>query len=264
MDLATIGGLIIGIGGILLGQVLEGGHVGSIMQMTAAIIVFAGTFGAVMVGSPMMDIKMGFKLLKMAFFDEGDDPAAIIKDILEAAQIARKDSILAIERKLTEIKNPYMKTVFRFVVDGVDANTVRSVFEDGMMVDEEKMQAGAKIFADAGGFSPTVGIIGAVLGLIHVMENLADASKLGAGIAVAFVATVYGVGAANLIFIPLGNKLKRKIKLQTELKEMIVTGALGIIAGLTPFILEEKLRPYLHGHHEIELKEGEGGEKEAS
>jgi chemotaxis protein MotA len=247
MDISTLLGLTLGIGGILLGQVMEGGHIGSIMQFTAAIIVLGGTFGAVLVSTPMEDVKTAAKLLKMAFFNSrGDDSEKIIKELLEAAQIARKESILSLEKKLSQFTNPYMQAIFRFVIDGVDSNTIRDIFENEIFLEEEHLNAGAKAYLDAGGFAPTIGIIGAVLGLIHVMENLSDTSKLGAGIAVAFVATVYGVGSANLILIPLGNKLKRKIKMQAQMKEMILTGALGIVSGLNPFIIEEKLRAFVH------------------
>jgi chemotaxis protein MotA len=247
MDVSTLLGLILGIGGILLGQVLEGGHVGSIVQFTAAVIVFGGTIGAVMVGIPMEDLKTSVKLLRFAFSNpKGDDSDKIIKELLEAAQIARKESILSLEKKLNQFTNPYMQTIFRFVIDGVDSNTIREIFENEIFLEEEHLMAGAKAYSDAGGYAPTIGIIGAVLGLIHVMENLSDTSKLGAGIAVAFVATVYGVGSANLIFLPLGNKIKRKIKIQAQMKEMILTGALGIVSGLNPFIIEEKLRAYIH------------------
>lgn len=246
MDFTTLLGLILGIGGILLGQALEGGHIGSIIQFTAAVIVFGGTFGAVLVGSPWRDVKTGLKLLKSAFIDgKGDNLEQIAKELVDAAQVARKESILALEKKLTQFSNPYMQVVFRFVIDGIDAKTMQEIFENEIYLEEERLNAGAKIFVDAGGYSPTIGIIGAVLGLIHVMENLSDTSKLGAGIAVAFVATVYGVGAANLIFLPIGSKLKRKIKNQLAVKEMVLTGALGIVGGLNPYIIEEKLRSYM-------------------
>ncbi|MGE3975028.1 MAG: flagellar motor protein [Bdellovibrionales bacterium] len=253
MDITTILGFVIGIGGILLGQVLEGGHVSSIMQFTAAIIVVGGTAGAVLVGSPMEDIKTAMKLLKLVFFNPaGSSKEKIIADILDAAQTARKESILALEKKLGGFNNEYMQTIFRFVIDGIDSKTLEDVFETEIYLEEESNNAGAKVFMDAGGFSPTIGIIGAVLGLIHVMENLSDTSKLGSGIAVAFVATVYGVGLANLMLIPMANKLKRKIKLQSELKEMILIGALGIVGGQNPFIIEQKLRAYTHGSRKKE------------
>jgi chemotaxis protein MotA len=245
MDLTSIVGIVLSIGGILLGQILEGGHVGSIVQDTAFIIVFAGTFGAVLLATPMEDVKTGLKQLKTVFLNtKGDDPEKIIKELIEASQIARKESILALEKRLSSFSNPYMQTIFRFVIDGVDPNTIKDIFESQIFLEEEHLTAGAKIFESAGGFSPTVGILGAVLGLIHVMENLSDTSKLGAGIAVAFVATVYGVGSANLLFLPFATKMKRKIKLQSQIKDMILTGAIGIVSGMNPFIIEEKLRAY--------------------
>ncbi len=249
MDLTTIGGIVLAIGGILGGQILEGGHVGSLMQGTAAIIVFGGTIGAVMVATPMGDLKTGMGLLKMVFLNiKGDDPEKIIKELIEAAQIARKESILALEKKLGSFSNPFMQTIFRFVIDGVDPATIADMFDSQIFLEEEHLTAGGKIFETAGGFAPTIGIIGAVLGLIHVMENLADTSKLGAGIAVAFVATVYGVGSANIFFLPFGSKIKRKVKMQGHIKQMILTGAIGIVSGMNPFIIEEKLRAYTHGH----------------
>lgn len=246
MDLSTWLGLLLGIGGILGGQVLEGGHVSSIMQGTAAIIVLGGTLGAVMVGSPMEDLKTSLSLVKTAFFGTAVNIDQVITELMDAAQTSRKESILALEKKLNGFSNEYMQTVFRFVIDGIDAKTIKEIFEAEIYLEEEHNMAGAKVFMDAGGFSPTIGIIGAVLGLIHVMENLSDTSKLGSGIAVAFVATVYGVGAANLLFIPLANKMKRKIKIQAAVKEMILSGALGVVGGLNPFIIEQKLRAYSH------------------
>jgi chemotaxis protein MotA len=246
MDKVTIGGLILGIGGILVGMMLESGHVGSLLQLTAGLIVLGGTCGAVLVSTTKEDLKMGISLLPLGFRDEQtDDPARVMKDMVEAAQLVRKETILALEKRLSSFSNPYMQNVFRFVIDGVEPQVLREIFEAQLVLEEENQLAGAKIWTDAGGFAPTIGIIGAVLGLIHVMSNLTDTSKLGSGIAVAFVATVYGIGSANLLFLPIGNKIKRKIRKRIELKTMILEGAIGIMTGLNPFIIEEKLRTYL-------------------
>jgi chemotaxis protein MotA len=184
--------------------------------------------------------------LKSAFFEpKEDDPAKLVKEIIEAAQIARKESILALERKLNGFSNPFMQNVFRFVIDGVEPNTLRDIFESEIAMEEESLNAGAKIWTDAGGYAPTIGIIGAVLGLIHVMQNMSDTSKLAGGIAVAFVATIYGVGSANLILLPIGNKIKRRIEKQIEIKVMVLEGAVGIMNGMNPFIIEEKLRAFV-------------------
>lgn len=245
MDLITVVGLVVGLGGIVGGMILEGGHVGSILQFTAAIIVFGGTIGAVLVSTTREDLKMGLSLLKLGFTDpKGDDVEMVVQELIESAQLARKESILALERRLNNFSNPFMQNVFRFVIDGVEPHVLKDIFESQIAMEEENQLAGVKIYTDAGGFAPTIGIIGAVLGLIHVMSNLSDTSKLGAGIAVAFVATIYGVASANMIFLPLGNKIKRKVKRRLELKLMILEGAVGIMNGLNPFIIEEKLRAY--------------------
>lgn len=247
MDMVTLVGLLVGFGGIIVGMILEGGHIGSILQLTAALIVFGGTAGAVLVSTTREDLKMGLALLKLGFSEKkGEDPEQIAKELIEAAQVARKESILALERRLNSFSNPFMQNIFRFVIDGVEPQVLRDIFESQIAMEEENQLAGAKIYIDAGGFAPTIGIIGAVLGLIHVMSNLSDTSKLGAGIAVAFVATVYGIASANLIFLPLGNKIKRKVKRNLEIKMMILDGAIGIMNGLNPFIIEEKLKSYLH------------------
>lgn len=247
MDIVTLFGLFLALIGILGGQVLEGGHINSLMQLTAGLIVLGGTFGAVLVSTTRKDLNTGFSLLKLGFTDKVDeDPEKIIRDIVGAAQLARRESMLALERTLPSYSNPFMKNVFRFMIDGVDAAALRDIFENEISNEEHNLMAGAKVWADAGGYAPTIGIIGAVLGLIHVMENLSDTSKLGAGIAVAFVATIYGVGSANILFLPLSSKIKRKVRVQLETKQMILEGAIGIMSGLNPYIIEQKLRTYLH------------------
>ncbi len=246
MDMITLIGLATGFLGIIGGMVLEGGAVGSLVQVTAFLIVFGGTFGAVMVSTTREDLKTGLSLLKLGFGDPKDeDPEKILKEMIEAAQVARKESILSLEKRLNGFSNPFMQTVFRYVIDGVEPQVVRDIFESKIELEEENLMAGAKIYQDAGGYAPTIGIIGAVLGLIHVMSHLTDTSQLGAGIAVAFVATVYGVGSANLLFLPIAGKIKRKIRKRLEVKAMILEGAVCIMNGLNPFIIEEKLKSFI-------------------
>ena len=242
MDLTTIAGLALGIGGILLGQKLEGGNIGSIVQDTAAIIVLGGTFGAVLVSFPTKDFLRGLKLLKLGFIEKKEDLGAVTKQIVELASLARRDGVLALEGKLAEIEDPFLKKALGYVVDGVDAGVTRSSLEASIDAEHGENMMGAKVWEAAGGYSPTIGIIGAVLGLIHVMENLSDPSKLGGGIAVAFVATVYGVATANLVYLPMATKLKRKLALAMERKIVITEGVLAIQEGLNPRVLEEKLR----------------------
>lgn len=246
MDMRVVVGLAVAFAGILLGFVIDEGNVGAIVQGSAALIVFGGTIGAVLVGSTKQDIKWAKTLFRRLFDDSYEKlPGKVYGEINQCAVLARKESILQIEKRLDSFSHPFMASVFRFVVDGVDPKVIKKVFLDEIHQEEEKQLAGAKLFMDAGGFAPTIGIIGAVLGLIHVMGNLTDTSKLGAGIAVAFVATLYGVGSANLIFIPIANKLKRIVQEEVKLKEMILTGALSVVSGYNPYIIEEQLKPFL-------------------
>ena len=243
MDVTTILGIFIGVGGIIAGNLLEGGTLASLVQVTAFFIVFGGTFGAMLVANRWVDIKTGFSLIGLCFADDDEEERGVIaNEVIEAARIARKDSILGLESKLKNMKSDYLKLVLRYVIDGVDAKTVRDVFQSEIDHEEEKLNAGAKIWSDAGGYAPTIGIIGAVLGLIHVMNHLSDTSQLGKGIAVAFVATIYGVGSANLIFLPLASKMKRKIRAIGAKKMLVVEGAVAIITGMNPYIIDEKMR----------------------
>jgi chemotaxis protein MotA len=248
MDLTTIGGLLLAIGGILGGQALEGGHVGSIIQGTAALIILCGTIGAVMVAFPLKDFLRGLKLGKAALVEKKVDLHALTKTIVDLAGVARRDGVLALESRLTAIEDPFLRKALQFIVDGVDAGVARGALETAIDAEFEEMVVGAKVFESAGGFAPTIGILGAVLGLIHVMENLSDPSKLGGGIATAFVATVYGVGTANLLFLPMANKIKRKLALERDRKTLIAEGVLAIQEGLNPRVLEEKLAAYTGEH----------------
>lgn len=245
MQLTTLLGLIIGIGGILVGNVLEGGSMGSLLQFTAALIVFGGTLGATMLSNRVEDLRLALSYLRMAFASsEASERDAISKEIIMSAQLARRESILALEQQISKFKDPFMRTVYRFVIDGVDPEVLRRIFEEEIAVHERRKMAAAKVWSDAGGFAPTIGIIGAVLGLISVMANLSDTSMLGHGIAVAFVATIYGVGSANLVFIPIANKLRSLIRFRSETEHMILEGALSVISGLNPYLIEQKMRAF--------------------
>ncbi|MBX2996226.1 MAG: flagellar motor protein [Bdellovibrionaceae bacterium] len=250
MEIATLLGLIIGIGGILLGNMIEGGHTAALVQGAALMIVVSGTFGAVLVSSKAEDVKMALRLAKRAFLKQNRAKGPLLAEILDCAKLARKESVLSLEPRIPNLSNEFLRDVMRTVVDSVDQKVMTEVFHTRMTSEEERLLAGAKVWMDAGGFAPTIGIIGAVLGLIHVMSNLADTSKLGAGIAVAFVATIYGVGFANLIFIPLANKIKKIVNEDMKVREMTLQGGLGIQAGLTPSLLELKLKAFLEDEHE--------------
>lgn len=246
MNKATLFGLLLGFGGILLGNILEGGHTSSLMQLTAFIIVMTGTFGAVMVSSSEKDLSVGMSLVKVAFRKEERASQELIAEIVECSRIAKKETLLSLEPRIARIKNPFLKDILKNVVDGVEVNEIRDIFETRIDSEEAELLGGAKIWQDAGGFAPTIGIIGAVLGLIHVMGNLTDTSKLGSGIAVAFVATVYGVASANLLFLPLGNKLKAYTKQVAKDRQMVLEGGLMIAQGINPLVIEQKLKAFEH------------------
>ena len=257
MDITSIGGIVLAIACILGGQAIEGGHASSLVQATAAIIVIGGTIGACAVAFPMPDFLKGAKMGAQAFKSKKSDSAELIKQIVDLAAVARREGVLALEQKLTEIKEPFLKRAVGFLVDGVDAAIARDSLETEIHHEFESGGVAAKVWESAGGFAPTVGILGAVLGLIHVMEDLNDPSKLGGGIATAFVATVYGVGSANLIFLPFANKIKRRLAMEKERRVLIAEAALSIQAGLNPRVLREKLLAYagLHGTPEAAKKE---------
>lgn len=245
MDFLTIIGLALGFTAIIGGQILEGGSLHSIMQLTAAIIVLGGTAGAVLINYPLSTVSLAVKNAKLALFNNKSDPLKTIKLVSDLAGIARKEGLLALEGKLKKIDDPFLKKGLQLVVDGTEPKLTREILEIEIAYGEEYHLASSKVFESAGGYAPTIGILGAVLGLIHVMENLADPSKLGAGIAVAFVATVYGVGSANLLWLPLAGKMKFKIREETIMKEMMVEGLISLSEGENPRRVEEKLTGFL-------------------
>jgi chemotaxis protein MotA len=257
MDISTILGLVVAFGAILGGQALEGGHIQSVMQGTAAIIVLGGTLGAVLVSFPMHEMKMGAKGLKTIFKPDHFDLAAVAKQLVEFATQARQNGIIAIEKSVGELKDPFMKKALTLAVDGSDSKTVRATMELELSREEHELEIPAKVFEAGGGYAPTVGILGAVLGLIHVMENLSDPSKLGSGIATAFVATVYGVGFANIFCLPMANKIKMRAHECVKMRELVIEGVVAIVDGENPRIIKEKLDAFsgdAHGGKDAEKK----------
>ncbi len=245
MDKISIAGLALGIASIVLGQILEGGHVGSLVQPTAFLIVIGGTLGAVMLQSPLAVFLTGLKMGKWVFMPPATDPEALIMQIGRWSHMARKEGLLALEAQIASVPDPFMQKGLQLLVDGAEPDRLRDVLEVEIGAYEEQMKLSAKIWESAGGYSPTIGILGAVMGLIHVMENLSDPSKLGAGIAVAFVATIYGVGAANLIFLPVAKKLLANISRLVAMREMFVDGLVGIANGDNPRIIESRMQGYI-------------------
>lgn len=246
MDKISLLGLIVGIGAILVGQILEGGHPASLVQPTALMIVLGGTLGAVMLQSPFDTFKRGLRMTKWVFVPPVVEHKRLIDQVSQWSHLSRREGLLSLENATNQLKDPFTKKGLQLLVDGADPERLREVLEVEINTYEEEMRQGAKVWESAGGYSPTIGILGAVMGLIHVMENLSDPSKLGAGIAVAFVATIYGVGLANLVFLPIANKLKAYIGRQLVEKEMVLDGLMGIAVGDNPRIIESRLQGYVY------------------
>lgn len=245
MDIISFLGLVLGLSAVLLGQVLEGGHLGSLVQPTAFFIVVGGTVGAVMLQSPVSVFVAAIGMAKWVFFPPVLSKRQLIEQVDKWSHIARKEGLLALEAQVALLKDPFMAKGLQLLVDGAEPDRLRDVLEVEIDSYEAQMKMGAKVWESAGGYAPTIGIIGAVMGLIHVMENLSDPSKLGAGIAVAFVATIYGVGSANLIFLPVGKKLLANITRLVTMREMFVDGLVGIANGDNPRIIESRLQGYV-------------------
>ncbi len=245
MDLATIIGVILGFGAIFGGQLLEGGRISALMQPTAFLIVAGGTCGATFVSFPLTSILQAVKDMRKSLFPPQEGYEAIIKDMIGYAAKARKNGLISLEQEAQNIKDSFTKKGVTLVVDGIDPQKLRETMEIELNTYEEHNKIGAEVFEAAGGYAPTIGIIGAVLGLIQVMSNLSDPSKLGEGIAVAFVATIYGLMIANLICLPLSTKLKHRLKESLLLKEMVIEGLIAIQNGENPHFIEQRLRSYL-------------------
>lgn len=246
MDILSLGGLILGIAAVVGGAFLEHLPPSAIYAPTAFIIVMGGTIGAILVSFPMADVKRAFgEGLKLVFKNLDTDYRPLIEEITKVATVARKEGVLAIEGMRNSIQDEKFKKSLKFVIDGFEPKTVTEILEADAYFEFEEMEVAGKLVEGMGGYSPTVGIIGAVLGLIHVMRNLSNPDAIGPGIAVAFVATVYGVGFANLIFMPMGTKIKRKAAIMQQRNELIKVGVQGIQEGLNPHFLKEKLEVFL-------------------
>jgi chemotaxis protein MotA len=245
MDKISVLGLLLGVVAIIGGQVLEGGHVASLSQPTALLIVLGGTMGAVMLQSPYATFVRGMRMVQWMWYPPVVDHLQLIKQISNWSQVSRREGLLALESVINQLKDDFARKGLQLLVDGAEPERLREVLEVEINTYERELKLSARIWEAAGGYSPTIGILGAVLGLIQVMENLSEPAKLGAGIAVAFVATIYGVGLANLVFLPMANKLKAHINRLIVQREMLVDGLVGIANGDNPRIIESRLRGYV-------------------
>ncbi|MEC5387685.1 flagellar motor protein [Uliginosibacterium sp. H3] len=245
MDVISLAGLLLAIVAIVGGQVLEGGHIASLIQPTAFMIVLGGTIGAVMLQSPWRTFVTGLRISMWVFKPPVPPLHELIEQIVGWSNIARREGLLSLENKMEGMTDPFMRKGVQLLVDGVEPEHIREVMEVEITTWETEMKQASKIWDAAGGYAPTVGILGAVMGLIHVMENLSDPAKLGSGIAVAFVATIYGVGSANLIFLPVAKKIQANIMRLVAVREMLLEGIVRIAHGDNPRIIESRLQGYI-------------------
>ncbi len=245
MDKSSFGGVFLAVVGIIAGLLIEGGSVGQILQPTAAMIVFGGTLGAVMLQFPLPVVTAAFRKLTHVFFNRNLGGEVTLKQILTYANKARRSGVVSLDQDLESIQDPFMKRALMLAVDGTEPAELRKIMEleiQNHCEDDERIPA---VFESAGGFSPTIGIIGAVMGLIQVMQHLDKIDEVGKGIAVAFVATIYGVGAANIFFLPAAGKLKIRIREESLQKEMVLEGVVSILEGMNPRMIEVKLNSFL-------------------
>jgi chemotaxis protein MotA len=252
MDIASVAGIVLALLGILGGMMIEGGQLAQITQPTAAMIVIGGTAGAVMLQFPLSIFLAALKKVASVFLHKGADSQGLVKQLVDFANKARKEGIVSLDTELAKVTDPFLKQAMMLAVDGTEPSELRKIMQlelDNKSEIEEKIP---QVFESAGGFAPTVGIIGAVLGLIQVMQHLDNIDEVGRGIAVAFVATIYGVALANLICLPAAGKLKIRHREETMIKEMMLEGVVSILEGMNPRMMETKLRTFLmeQGHAE--------------
>jgi chemotaxis protein MotA len=243
-DLATLGGIALALAGILGGLLLEKGSIQDIAQATAAMIVLGGTFGAVLITNPLAVVLRALAGAKDILFEQIVSTETTIESLIQYATKARKNGIVSLEAEAAAIQDPFLRKALGMAVDGTDLQEIKKMMETDISLTEQAAEAEAKVWESAGGYAPTIGIIGAVLGLIQVMKHLEDIKEVGHGIAVAFVATVYGVGSANILFLPAANKLRARMRQVTLLRDMTMEGVIGIVEGLNPTLIRMKLQAF--------------------
>lgn len=245
VDFLTIAGVSLSLLAVIGGNLLEGGHTDSLIQLTAFIIVFGGTMGAILVQTPLNVFVHAMKRFRWVFFPPKIERKEILKRVIDWSKIARKEGLLGLQQIADKETEKFAKKGLLLLVDGNEPDEIRKILEVEIDSSAVHEMSAAKVYEAMGGYSPTIGIIGAVLGLIHVMNNLSDPATLGPGIAVAFVATIYGVGMANFFFLPMSSKLKMLTSDQTQYQEMLVDGVVSIAEGENPRVIQSKLEGYL-------------------
>ena len=245
MDKATWSGIILALAGIVGGLLIEGGKIAQVLQPTAALIVFGGTLGAVLIQFPLAVVLTSIKRLAQVFMEPKQDSQEVVQDLVTFARQARREGIISLDAKLAEVEDAFLRKALMLAVDGTEPRELREVMELELDNLGEREDQVPQVFESAGGFAPTVGIIGAVMGLIQVMQHLDKIDEVGRGIAVAFVATIYGVGSANLFFLPAAGKLRIRLRAEQVKREMTLEGVISILEGINPRMLETKLMGFL-------------------
>jgi chemotaxis protein MotA len=246
MGKGSIGGVLLAVAGIVAGLLLEGGNLGQVLQPTAALIVFGGTLGAVLVQFPARTVFDAFRSLGNLFTGSAERDAKLVQELVAFANKARRQGVVSLDADLTSIQDPFLKQTLMLAVDGTEPTDVRNIMRVNLESLAEQEESLPAVFESAGGFSPTIGILGAVLGLIQVMQHLDNIQEVGRGIAVAFVATIYGVGIANLFFLPFAGKMHMRVHCVHRSREMILEGVISILEGINPRMLEIKLNGFLN------------------
>ncbi|NNM53744.1 MAG: flagellar motor protein [Spirochaetales bacterium] len=257
MDISTVVGLILGMGGIVTGYIIEGGNPASLLGLSAFIIIFAGVSGALIVSFGIKDFLRIGAILSESFTPANEANAELAGQIVDLSDKARKEGLLSLDDMVDDIEDPLFRKGIRMVVDGVDPDEIEKILDTDMTIYEAKKKEDAEVYAQAGGFAPTMGIIGTVTGLVLVLGNLAgDVEHLGHAIAAAFIATLYGISLANIFALPVANKLKGKIKKEKLRMEMILAGVFAIHKGESPMLVKEKMMSYLEEAEQKLLDKG--------
>jgi len=245
VEITTITGIVLGILSLIIAFVLDGGYVMSLFKPTAAMIVFGGTIGATIISFSRKEIMTVPKLFKISMFQKLTDEVTLIEQLVSLADKVRREGLLHLENELPKLNDRFMRKGIQLVVDGADPELIRRIMETEIYAIKERHQTGASIFQAAGGYAPTMGIIGTVMGLVHVLSNLESPDMLGPSIALAFIATLYGVGSANLLWIPISEKLKNLSNKEVMMREMMLEGIMCIQAGYNPVLIRERLTAFL-------------------
>ena len=245
MDKASIGGVVLAIAGIVAGLLIEGGTLSQILQPTAALIVFGGTMGAVLLQFPLTTVTGAFRSMARVFVTPARQNDMLIAQLVSFANKARRNGVASLDADLKTIQEPFLKQSLMLAVDGTEPAELRKIMRVSLDCTSEREERLPAVFESAGGFSPTIGILGAVLGLIQVMQHLDNIQEVGRGIAVAFVATIYGVGIANLFFLPFAGKMRIHLREEHQRREMMLEGVISILEGMNPRMLDVKLSGFL-------------------